>query len=113
MIFYFPILESHFGTTVGKRLMGLKVRTEEGARIGLGAAFLRRLSFYFEILVLDSVFVPFTEKRQRAFDIVARTVVVRDPDASLGPGRYFLCLAALLIPMVLLLTLGLFMGLSQ
>ena len=41
-------------------------------------SFLRRLSYDFEIQPVDALFIPFTEKRQRAFDIVARTVVVHE-----------------------------------
>ncbi len=48
-------------------------------QIGCKEAFLRRLPFYFEIWPVDALFIPFTEKRQRAFDIVARTIVVRQP----------------------------------
>ena len=110
LIFYFPLLESHFGATPGKRLMGLEVRSESGARIGLGAGFLRRLSFYFEILVLDSLFVPFTQKKQRAFDIVAKTVVLRDPDAPAGASRFLLCLAAFVVPIALMIVFCLLLG---
>ena len=28
---------------------------------------------------LDAIFIFFTEKRQRAFDIIAKTVVIREP----------------------------------
>lgn len=78
MLLYFPILEGRFGQTVGKRLLGLRVLKEDGLPIGYKEAFLRRLSFYFDFLVVDAVFIPFTDKKQRAFDIIARTVVVRD-----------------------------------
>lgn len=77
-LLYFPILEGRFGQTVGKRLLGLRVLKEDGLPIGYKEAFLRRLSFYFDFLVIDALFIPFTEKKQRAFDIIARTVVVRD-----------------------------------
>lgn len=73
---YFPILEGRFGQTLGKRLLGLRVLKESGMKIGYREAFLRRISYYFEVIVVDALFIPFTEKRQRAFDIVARTVVV-------------------------------------
>lgn len=46
--------------------------------IGYREAFLRRLSFYFDFIVLDALFIPFTAKRQRAFDIIARTVVIQE-----------------------------------
>ena len=92
-IFYFPILEHLYGWTLGKKLMKLRVVTEQGAPIGLGAAVIRRLPFYFELLWLDGIFAPFTEKKQRAFDLVAKTVVVREPDGDRTLFHYLLCFA--------------------
>ena len=91
-IFYFPVLEHRFGKTLRKHLMGIRVRNESGGELSLGAAFIRRLSLDFEILMLDSLFVPFTAKKQRAFDIVAKTIVVREPDAARGAVRYLSCI---------------------
>jgi len=85
IILYFPIQEARFGQTVGKRLCGLRVLRENGLPIGYREAFLRRLSFYFDVLVVDALFIPFTAKRQRAFDIVARTVVIREPQDPHAP----------------------------
>lgn len=65
---YFPVLEGRFGQTPGKSLLNLRVLTENGLPIGYKQAFLRRLSFYFEMLLVDALFIPFTEKRQRGFD---------------------------------------------
>lgn len=81
-IFYFPVLEHVYGKTVAKHVLGLRVLTENKTRVGLGRAFLRRMSFYFEFLVLDALFVPFTAKKQRALDIVSKTVVVKERDPS-------------------------------
>ena len=92
IVFYFPILEARFGKTLGKHLMRLRVVRETGAPIGLGQAFVRRLSMYFEMLVIDALFIPFTDKRQRALDVVAKTVVVREPGAKASLGAYLLCL---------------------
>lgn len=78
ILLYFPILEGRFGRTVGKSLLRLRVLRENGLPIGYKEAFLRRLSFYFEIFAVDALFIPFTSKKQRAFDIVAKTVVVRE-----------------------------------
>jgi uncharacterized RDD family membrane protein YckC len=74
---YFPLLEGRFGQTLGKRLFGLVVRSEDGLPAGYGKAMLRRISFYFEILPIDALFIPFNPKHQRGFDILARTIVVR------------------------------------
>ena len=92
-VFYFPVLEKRFGKTPGKHIMGLRVRDETGAEIRWGQAFLRRISLYFEFLVLDALFVPFTKRKQRAFDIVADTVVLRESRAGASVVRYFVCLA--------------------
>jgi uncharacterized RDD family membrane protein YckC len=78
LLLYFPILEGRFGQTLGKRLLGLRVLKENGLPIGYREAFLRRISFYFDIFPFDALFVLFTEKRQRGFDIIARTVVVEE-----------------------------------
>ncbi len=76
-ILYFPILEARFGQTVGKRWLKLYVLKENGLPVGYKEAFLRWLPFYFEFLPIDALFIPFTGKKQRAFDIIARTIVVK------------------------------------
>lgn len=91
-ILYFPIFEHFFGWTPGKKLMKMRVVSEKGAPISLGAAFIRRLPFYFELIWLDGIFAIFTEKKQRAFDIVARTLVVNEPDGGRNAFHYLLCL---------------------
>ncbi len=77
-LLYFPIMEYMFGWTLGKKVMGIRVLREDGSPIGLGTAFIRRLSYYFDILALDAIFILFTKTKQRAFDRVAQTVVVKD-----------------------------------
>ena len=109
-LFYFPVLERHFGKTLGKHLLKLRVLTETRTRISLGQAFLRRLSAYFEFLMLDALFVPFTAKRQRAFDIVAKTVVVRE-STDVGVGWLF-CGLLVAAPVLVLLVL-VFLGLAE
>jgi uncharacterized RDD family membrane protein YckC len=77
VLMYFPVLEGRFGQTLGKRMLGIVVRSEDGLPVGYWRAFLRRLSFYFELFPFDALFIPFTKKHQRAFDILAKTIVVR------------------------------------
>ena len=77
IVLYFPLLEGRFGQTLGKRLLGLRVLKDNGLPIGYKEAFLRRLSYYFDIFPFDAVFIPFSEKKQRAFDIIARTIVIK------------------------------------
>jgi uncharacterized RDD family membrane protein YckC len=78
ILLYFPILEGRFGVTLGKKLLGLRVLKENGLPIGYKGAFIRHISYFFEILPVDALFIPFTARKQRAFDIVARTLVVKD-----------------------------------
>jgi uncharacterized RDD family membrane protein YckC len=80
MLLFFPILEGRFGQTPGKRLLNLRVLKENGLPIGYKEALLRRLSFYFDFFLPDALFIPFTQKKQRALDIVARTIVVQNTD---------------------------------
>jgi len=78
ILLYFPILEGRFGQTVGKKLLGFRVLKENGLPAGYKETFIRRISFYFELLPVDALFIPFNAKKQRAFDIVARTIVIRE-----------------------------------
>ncbi len=91
-VFYFPILEARFGKTFGKHLLGIRVVRESGAPIRLGQAFVRRLSLYFELLLPDALFIPFTDKRQRALDIIAKTVVAEEPGRATPRWAWVACL---------------------
>lgn len=76
-VVYFPLLEWQFGQTLGKRIVGIHVVREDGRRIGPGQAVVRRLPFFLEFFWIDAIVCLFTERKQRAFDLVARTVVTR------------------------------------
>ena len=104
-LFYFPLLEAHFGKTLGKYLMRIRVVRESGAPISLGQAFVRRLTFYFEVLWIDALFIPFTDKRQRALDIVAKTVVAQEPGESTPVWAWAVCLLLPVAAICCLLTL--------
>lgn len=78
-LIYFPLLEARFGKTLGKRLMRIRVLEESGRPLRLRQAVIRRLSFWFDLLALDSLFIPFTPKKQRGLDIIAKTVVIEEP----------------------------------
>jgi uncharacterized RDD family membrane protein YckC len=80
IVLYFPILEGRFGQTLGKKLLHLRVLKEDGLPADYKETFLRRISYYFELLPLDALFIPFNAKKQRAFDIVARTIVIREKE---------------------------------
>jgi uncharacterized RDD family membrane protein YckC len=73
----YPIVaEYRFGQTVGKHVFNLCVVRESGARISLGQSFVRQLPAFFQVFWVDAFFVLFTEKRQRAFELLSKTRVV-------------------------------------
>ena len=74
--FYLAIAEWHFGETLGKHLFGLRVVRESGARIGFGQALVRQLPMWLEIFWIDVLFALFTERKQRAFELLSKTRVV-------------------------------------
>jgi len=74
--FYPLIAEYFFGQTLGKHLMGLRVVRESGARISFGQSVVRQLPVFLEIFWIDVLFALFTEKHQRAFEILSKTRVV-------------------------------------
>lgn len=76
-VLYFPAMEAIYGQTLGKRWVGIYVTREDGSAAGWAPAIIRRLPFLLEIFWIDALFALFTGRRQRAFDLVARTVVVR------------------------------------
>jgi uncharacterized RDD family membrane protein YckC len=68
--------EYRFGGTIGKKLMGIRVVRETGARITLGQALLRQLPFFAQFFFIDALFALFTEKHQRAFELITKTRAV-------------------------------------
>ena len=78
------LAEYSTGQTLGKRLFGLRVVTEKGTRISLGQSFLRQMPIFLQIFVVDALFALFTEKRQRAFELISKTRVVVAEEAPQG-----------------------------
>lgn len=77
---YFIYLEGTYGTTLGKRLAGLKVTMEDGAPCTVSAATVRTvlrivdgLFFY----LVGAILIGTSAKKQRLGDRIADTVVVR------------------------------------
>ena len=68
------------GQTFGKRRYGLFVVQESGAPITLGQSVVRQLSLVFQIFWIDALFTLFTERRQRAFELLSKTRVVHADD---------------------------------
>lgn len=79
---YTVLFEYCTGMTVGKWLTGLRVVRESGARIGLGQAFVRQLALVFQVFMFDCLFALFTDKRQRACELLSKTRVVRTKRAG-------------------------------
>jgi uncharacterized RDD family membrane protein YckC len=68
--------EAASGETVGKRAMKLRVVRESGAQISVGQAIVRQLAMFFQVYIIDVLFALFTEKSQRAFEVLSKTRVV-------------------------------------
>ena len=83
------------GRTVGKRALGLRAVTIEGAPIRLRHALLRMMGGLVDrylppLGVTGMLFVVGTSRHQRVGDLVAGTIVIRDPDRTpLPPAVWF------------------------
>jgi len=73
---YTVIAEYRSSRTLGKRLLGIRVVRESGARISLGQSALRQLPFFGQFFFIDALFALFTERRQRAFELLTKTRAV-------------------------------------
>ena len=73
---YLTVAEARYGHTLGKRLLGLKVVRESGARISFGQAVVRQLPMFLQMYWIDVLFALFTERSQRAFEMLSKTRVV-------------------------------------
>jgi uncharacterized RDD family membrane protein YckC len=73
----YPVLaEYYFGKTIGKHVMKLRVVRESGTRISFGQSIVRQLPVALEVFWIDVFFALFTEKHQRAFELLSKTRVV-------------------------------------
>lgn len=79
LMIYTIIMESRSGQTVGKRMLEIRVVRESGTRISVGQAMVRQLPWLFQIFWLDAFFALFTDRHQRAFELLSKTRVVRVP----------------------------------
>ena len=84
---WYPILtEWATGQSLGKRMFGLCVVTEKGARIGIVQAIVRQLPVFFQVIFVDALFALFTDRRQRAFEMLSKTRVVDVSEAAQPSG---------------------------
>ena len=77
---YFIGLEARSGQTIGKRLMGIRVVSEDGTPITMQASAVRNVLRVVDglfVYLVGTVFVATSEKKQRLGDRLADTVVVR------------------------------------
>ncbi len=82
----FMIGESRFGQTPGKHWLKLLVVRESGARISFGQAIVRQLPWLLHIWWVDAIFALFTERHQRAFELLSKTRVITIDPALDGEG---------------------------
>jgi uncharacterized RDD family membrane protein YckC len=82
---YTAIAEAQTDQTIGKRLLNLRVVTETGARISGGQAVVRQLPIVLQVIWVDALFALFTDRSQRAFEMLSKTRVVRVPARQTRP----------------------------
>lgn len=75
-VIYTVFAEYADGQTIGKRVMRLRVVTESGARISLSQSMLRQLPFFAQFFFIDALFALFTDRHQRAFELLTKTRTV-------------------------------------
>jgi uncharacterized RDD family membrane protein YckC len=76
LIGYTIAAEYRSGGTIGKRVMHIQVVRESGVRISLGQALLRQLPFLGQFFFIDALFALFTDRKQRAFEMLTKTRAV-------------------------------------
>jgi uncharacterized RDD family membrane protein YckC len=74
--FYPIVAEYKFARTIGKKLFDLRVVRESGGRISFGQSIVRQLPAFFPVFWIDAMFALFTDKHQRAFELLSKTRVV-------------------------------------
>jgi uncharacterized RDD family membrane protein YckC len=77
-VYEIPFWTSPWQATPGKRLCGMVVTTNDGARLSTSRALLRYLcKFVTGPIIVGVLFVPFTKRRQALHDLLAGTLVPR------------------------------------
>jgi uncharacterized RDD family membrane protein YckC len=67
--------EALFGTTLGKLVFALHVRTLTGRHVGAGSVLIRTLLYPIDLLLVGLLLAAITGRRQRLGDMLAKTVV--------------------------------------
>ena len=84
---YYWLLEGIFGATLGKAIVGLRVRDKAGGPCGLKPSLIRNLLRLIDglgVYLVGFLVAVFSKLRQRLGDHLARTVVVEKPPGTLG-----------------------------
>ena len=116
-VLYFAVFEWLYGATPGKLLLGMRVVHRNGEPCGLGAALIRGLLRYFDILFFGIVAYAIMKAPmyQRAGDRVARTIVVGAKDGIVQRprprSRFVLALALFLALEAAAISISLLAGL--
>jgi uncharacterized RDD family membrane protein YckC len=78
---YFILIDVYWGTTVGKKVLGLQVQTEKGGRVSLQQSVICNISKIFILLpILDwliAVVTAGSDRRQKYTDRLAGTTVIQ------------------------------------
>jgi uncharacterized RDD family membrane protein YckC len=83
-LLYYTILDSAWGGTIGKRILGLSVQTVNGTRLSIDKSFIRNISKIFWLfLFLDWLIgiVSTGNKQQKFLDRAAGAVVIQKGQA--------------------------------
>jgi uncharacterized RDD family membrane protein YckC len=87
-VLYFAFLDSYWGATIGKRVLGLQVQTVSGGKVPFDKAFIRNISkIYWLFLLIDWIIGVATagpDRRQKWTDRIAGTTVVQVGRAPFG-----------------------------
>jgi len=86
-LLYFMVLDTVWGGTIGKRILGLQVQNVNGGRIQISKSFIRNISkIYGLLLLLDWLVGIITpgDKNQKFTDRIATTTVVQTKQAFIS-----------------------------
>jgi uncharacterized RDD family membrane protein YckC len=86
-VLYFMFLDTYWGATIGKRVMGLTVQMVNGSKVNFEKAFIRNISKIFWPFLLLDVLVGFLtpgDKRQKYSDRIAGTIVIQTKQAFIA-----------------------------
>jgi uncharacterized RDD family membrane protein YckC len=88
-VVYFTALETHYGTSVGKRFLGFQVQQTNGSNLTVDKALIRNLSkIFWPLLIIDCLISAFStgaDKRQKLSDRIAQTTVIAITHAFVTP----------------------------